>query len=205
MLSVIELSSCKVVAQIEVPSLAFIDVPRFGKDQIIVSSGREFRVYTIAGNKLQLAFRAKSPIFVVGFDINAKRDRIVALGHRGAFGAGKLQIHLFSIQKQDIRYLHQIRMRDELGRIDAPAAPRFSPDGRRVVVLNGGGMSDKGRLDDVLSIDMTMATPEVTEVVPGVADGLESLAFHPDGKMVVVACLGNLMNWNAAPVTLDWR
>ena len=112
---------------------------------------------------------------------------------------GALQIHLFAIRGQGIEHLHRIEMRKELGRIDAPAAPRFSPDGSRVLVLNGGGMSDKGHLDDVLSIDMTMPRPEVTEVVRGVADGLESLAFHPEGRMAVVTCLGNLMNWNAAP------
>jgi len=70
-----------------------------------------------------------------------------------------------------------------------PCRTRFSPDGKRVLIPNGGGGATKGRLDDVLSIDMTLDPPAVTEAIPQVADGIESLAFHPDGHMAVIACL----------------
>ena len=85
-LTVIDLTSFNVVDQVKLPSLAFMDVRHFGRDQIIVSCGREFRVYAIDGTKLKLRFTAKSPAFVVAYDINPQRDRIIALGYEAAFG-----------------------------------------------------------------------------------------------------------------------
>lgn len=57
---------------------------------------------------------------------------------------------------------------------------------------NGGAEGTKGRLDDVLSIDMTLDTPAVTEVIAQLADGIESLAFAPKSHMAVIACLEDL-------------
>jgi hypothetical protein len=37
----------------------------------------------------------------------------------------------------------------------------------------------------------------VTEIIPQVADGIESLAVHPQGHMAVIACLEDLP-WTAA-------
>jgi streptogramin lyase len=102
------------------------------------------------------------------------------------------------MEEDRIQFLHQIEIDPRLGKVDAPFAPRFSPDGRRAIVLNGGGFADKGRLDDVLSIDMTLERPAFTEVARQVADGLESVAFHPRGHMAVVTCLGNDLT-NAVP------
>jgi hypothetical protein len=39
---------------------------------------------------------------------------------------------------------------------------------------------------------MTLDPPMVTEVILQVADGIESLAFHPKGHMAVIACLEDL-------------
>ncbi|MBT4274696.1 MAG: WD40 repeat domain-containing protein [Verrucomicrobia bacterium] len=40
-------------------------------------------------------------------------------------------------------------------------------------------------------VDLTLNKPLVTHVIPQVNDGLESFAFHPNGKMAVVTCLEN--------------
>ena len=89
-----------------------------------------------------------------------------------------------------IEYLSEVKFAAGIASsFDAPFSPRFSPDGRRVLVPNGGGSGTKGTLDDVLSIDMTLHPPAVTELIPQVADGMESLAFHPNGHLAVVACL----------------
>jgi hypothetical protein len=76
-----------------------------------------------------------------------------------------------------------------VGEIDQPFAPRFSPDGARALVLNGLGLAAKPPLDAVLSIDMTAKPPRVTEAIPNVAQGLESVAFHPGGRFAVITCL----------------
>jgi len=85
-----------------------------------------------------------------------------------------------------------VKVRSGLSKFENPFAMRFSPDGKRVLAPNGGGAGSKGQLDDVLSIDMTLDLPEVTEVIPQVADGIESLAFHPSGRFAVISCLEEL-------------
>ncbi len=58
-------------------------------------------------------------------------------------------------------------------------------------MLNSFGASD-GRLDDALVVDL--AGNRISHRIPQVADGLESLAFHPSGKFAVISCL-NLLPW----------
>ena len=41
---------------------------------------------------------------------------------------------------------------------------------------------------------MTLKTPKITSVVKQVGDGLESFAFHPNGKMAVATCLEKTKN-----------
>ena len=42
---------------------------------------------------------------------------------------------------------------------------------------------------DILIADLTLKTPKITGVIKQVGDGLESFAFHPNGKMAVATCL----------------
>jgi WD40 repeat protein len=88
--------------------------------------------------------------------------------------------------------MQEVRVQSGLPSFRAPFSLRFSPDAKRVLLSNDGGTGTKGSLDDVLSIDMTMDPPMVTEVISQVADGIESLAFHPAGHMAVIACLEEL-------------
>ncbi|TWU39378.1 lactonase family protein [Novipirellula artificiosorum] len=170
---------------------------------VIVTCWREFCVYKIVGKELELARTNPTPFIQVGFDISPKGDRIIAtaLSHDYTENdCGKdvdVQVYLFSVDGDRIEFLHQVKMSPKLGSIDGPFAPRFSPDGKRVLFMNGAGVPNKGVLDAVLSIDMTLEQPAVTEAIPQVADGLESLAIHPDGDMAVVTCLGNTANYNA--------
>jgi WD40 repeat protein len=105
---------------------------------------------------------------------------------------------LFSLSSGKIAYLHEIGIQAGLSaKFSGAFSPRFSPDGKRVLVLNGAGWGGKGSLDDVLSIDMSAEPPQVTEVIPQVGDGLESLAFHPSGRFAVISCLENIAVVNA--------
>jgi DNA-binding beta-propeller fold protein YncE len=75
--------------------------------------------------------------------------------------------------------------------VDGPFSPRISPDGTQALVLNSFGASD-GKLDDALVVDLV--GNRISHRIPQVADGLESLAFHPSGEFAVISCL-NLMPW----------
>ncbi len=195
LLTVIDLDTLEVVDQVELPSLTFMAAAHPDGKSIVVGTGREFCIYEMVDNKATLCTRSESPVLAVSFDISPLGNRIIAAGPRNRLtsdsssAAPDMEVHVFSYEQQRIEHRGQVHMDPSLGKIDGPFAPRFSPDGRKVLVLNGFGGADKGRLDDVLSIDMTLEQPTVTELVEGVSDGLESVAFHPRGHLAVVACL----------------
>ena len=70
---------------------------------------------------------------------------------------------------------------------------RISLDGRMALICQRA--SDSG-LDfcDVQIADLTLEKPAITSVIKEVADGVESFAFHPNGKMAVVTGLGKFSN-----------
>ena len=65
---------------------------------------------------------------------------------------------------------------------------RITPDGKRAFICQRTVYSG---LDfaDILIADLTLKTPKITGVIKQVGDGLESFAFHPNGKMAVATCL----------------
>jgi hypothetical protein len=104
------------------------------------------------------------------------------------------QVHLFGLQGDAITYLHCVEAAEGMGVIEQGFSPRISPDGRSALVLHDFGVGGKGTLDDVLLVDLTLAKPEVTQRLPQVGDGLESLAFHPSGRFAVICCLNKGAN-----------
>jgi DNA-binding beta-propeller fold protein YncE len=205
-LSVVDLASPEltVLEQVSMPPHPWMARMHPDGEHVIVCCWREFHVFKISGRSVELVKVNKSHLIQVGFDISPKGDRLIAtaLSHDYTEETEDddidIQIYLFSVAGDRITFLHRVMVYPAVGRIDGPFSPRFSPDGQRVLILNGNGTSDKGILDALLSIDMSMAKPAVTEVIPQVADGLESIAIHPDGHMAVVTCLGNNVNSNAA-------
>jgi len=72
--------------------------------------------------------------------------------------------------------------------VEGPFSPRFAPDSKSALILNGWGDAN-GSMDDVLMVDME--ANRVVAAVPQVGDGLESLAYHPSGDFAVIACLNS--------------
>jgi DNA-binding beta-propeller fold protein YncE len=196
-LSVIDLSSpdLAVVQKVGIPSPSMVSVHPDGR-HMIVAYPAGFQVFEMQGGRLVLIKDNKVGLIPDSMDISRKGDRIVAtvLNAPNGYSIG---VHVFSYQDGVIEHEQEVRVPEGLPPFDRPFAMRFSPDGKRVLVPNGDGMGSKGRLDDVLSIDMTLDPPAVTEVIPQVADGIESLAFHPNGHIAVIACLEDLP-WLAA-------
>ena len=77
--------------------------------------------------------------------------------------------------------------------LDSGAILRITPDGKWGFICQRTIYNGKD-LCDVLIADLTMENPMVTKVIKQVGDGLESFAFHPNGKMAVVTCLAREKN-----------
>ncbi len=158
----------------------------------LVGCTKSIREFGIENGQAKLLRSHPTPVNIDSFALSPKGDWLITHGfHRSP--AGKIVtngIHAFKYSGDEIRYVGEIRVQPGArAKIDQPFAPRISPDGKRALTLNGWGIPGKGTLDAVLSIDLTLDKPMVTEVVPQVGDGLESLTFHPTGEMAVVACL----------------
>lgn len=197
LLSVIDLSlsDLAVVQKVNIPSPSMVLAHPDGR-HIIVAYPAGFKVFEMQGGRLVLAKDNQVGFIPDSMDISTKGDRIVAtvLNAPDGYSVG---VHVFSYQDGVIEHQHEVQVPKGFPPFNRPFAMRFSPDGKRVLVPNGDGMGTKGRLDDILSVDMTLDPPAVTEVIPQVADGIESLAFHPKGHMAVIACLEDLP-WLAA-------
>jgi hypothetical protein len=192
LVSVIDLSSPElaVVQKVEMPSPWMALTHPDGK-HVIVSYALGFQVFELRDGRLVLQRDNRLNVSPLSMDISPKGDRIVA-----ALVAPDLQsvtgVHVFSCRDGVIEPQCEVKVRRGLPGFGNPVSLRFSPDGKRVLSPNGFGQGSKERLDNVLSIDMTLDPPEVTEVIPQVADGIESLAFHPSGRFAVIACLEEL-------------
>lgn len=158
---------------------------------VVLSYANGFQVFELRDDGLVLQRDNRLNVSPLSMDLSPKGDRIVA-----ALLAPDLQsvtgVHVFSCRNGIIEHQHEVKVRRGLPGFDNPVSLRFSPDGKRVLAANGFGQGSKGRLDDVLIIDMTLSPPEVTEAIPQAADGIESLAVHPNGRFAVIACLEEL-------------
>ena len=70
---------------------------------------------------------------------------------------------------------------------------RITPDGKRGFICQKTIYSGLG-FSDVLIADLTLEQPRITAVIKQVGDGLESFAFHPNGKMAVATVLEKSKN-----------
>lgn len=159
-------------------------------ERVIVISDHRFHLFEMESDQPQLVSEsAPFPSYLTSFAIGPDGRSIVATAADELDFSTEVELHLFSLQDDTIAHAAKIEIDPEVGEIDQPFAPRFSPDGSRVLVLNGLGISGKPPLDAVLSIDMTLEVPRITESIPNVAQGLESVAFHPSGRFAVVTCI----------------
>ena len=67
--------------------------------------------------------------------------------------------------------------------MDSGVILRITPDGKRGFICQRCLYNGQD-LCDVLIADLTLEKPRITQVVKQVGDGLESFAFHPNGKVV---------------------
>ena len=215
LMSVIDLTSpdLTVVQKVEVPGPRMVLAHPDGR-HIIVPCATGFQVFEMRAATLVLVKDNKTDVVPDSIAISPQGDRIVARARRGgtlapdstaispqggrivakAHRSGTLGVHVFSYREGVISHVSEVKVRSGLLDFDNPFSGRFSPDGKRVLMPNGGGQGSTGKLGGILSIDMTLDPPIATEVIPQVCDGIESVAFHPKGKFAVVSCLEEDLN-----------
>lgn len=191
-ISVVDLNAFNlpVIATLPLPANAWQVMAHPDGERAIVISDHRFHLLAVESGKPQLVSQSERfPLFLTSFAISPDGRSIIATAAERLDYSTLVEIHLFVLEGNRIQHVAQIGIDSSVGKIDQPFAPRFSPDGSRALVLNGLGIAAKPPLDAVLSIDLTIETPAVTEAIANVAQGLESAAFHPDGKFAVVTCI----------------
>ena len=165
------------------------------KKHFIVGAFKNFYVFKIENGKLVEVSRSLHDKGGPCFWITPAGDRILAT--QGDWDAvDRPCCHsLLLLSPNAVTHLHEVKV---LEGIDTRLTPdsyilRVSLDGRMALVCQRS-MGDAGDLCDVLVVDLTKNPPVVNSVIKQVGDGVESFAFHPNGKMAVVTCLSKFNN-----------
>ena len=177
-----------VVSRVELDTPPRLALAHPDGQRVIVALSDHWRVFKIGeGGTLAEVARSASPGHVYSFDISSDGRTIIAAMANGPDVRTSEQgiFHFMMNEDSSIDLVREIGS-DKFA-IEGPFSPRISPDGKRALVLNSLGLSD-GELDDVLVLDLT-GDLRVSQSIRQVADGLESLAFHPSGEFAVVSCL----------------
>ena len=171
--------------------------------RVIAISDHQFHVFGMEDGHPKLVSESEPfDLFFTSFAISPDRTSIIATAAERLDYTTSVELHLFELSGNSIRHVGEIGVAPDIGKIDQPFAPRFSPDGTRALALNGLGLAGNPPLDAVLGIDMTATPPIVTDIIPDFAQGLESLAFHPSGKFAVVTCLDGPYTGHLAVIDL---
>ena len=101
----------------------------------------------------------------------------------------------FKIDGNKVNYICDLEIDPGLDTkyMDSGVILRITPDGKRGFICQRCVYNGQD-LCDVLIADLTLEKPRITQVIKQVGDGLESFAFHPNGKMAVVTCLEQTKN-----------
>jgi len=204
-ISVVDLTApdLAVIATFPLPNHAWQVMAHPDDERIIAISDHRFHIFRMESGQPELISESEPfGLNFTSFAISPDGKSILATAAERLEYSTPVDLHLFTLEGDTVRHQTRIGIDPELGEIDQPFAPRFSPDGTRALVLNGLGISAKPPLDALLSVDMTSNPPRVTEMIPDVAQGLESLAFHPSGQFAVVTCIDGPYTGHLAVVDL---
>lgn len=191
-LSVVDLDSpdLAVVATLPLPEHAWQVQALPDGDRAIAISNHQFHLIELESGRPRIVSQSEPfSLHMFSFAISPDGRSIIVTAAETLSLTTAVELHHFVLENDTIRHQARIGIDPAVGEIDQPFAPRVSPDGSRALVLNGLGLAAKPPLDAVLSIDMTTKPPRVTEALPNVAQGLESVAFHPSGRFAVITCL----------------
>jgi hypothetical protein len=194
----------RVVATLPLPDHAWQVASHPDGERLIAISDHHIHLIEVEAGRLKIVAQSDPfPGYFLSFAISPDGRSIIATAAKELPPvSAKVELHHFVLEGNTVRHALQIGVDPSVGEIDQPFAPRFSPDGSRALVLNGLGLAATPPLDAVLSIDMTLETPKVTEAILNVAQGLESAAFHPSGDFAVITCIDGPLIGHLAVVDL---
>ncbi len=162
------------------------------KQHFVVGASRFFYVFRIDEGKLVEVSRSPHHQGIPTFWINPAGDRIIATHGDTTYPA---TIHWYSLRPDRVEHLSEVKVLPGVDTqlLNTTAILRINTDGTKALVSQRA-IGGYGSLCDVLVVDLTLDPPAIGSVVKQVGDGVENFAFHPDGKMAVVACLAQFHN-----------
>ena len=194
MLSLIDLASpdLKVVDRVLLDDGPLHVLPHPDKKHFVVGAIENFYIFRIQNAKLIEISRNPQDKGLPCFWTNPKGDRIIATQ---GFLDGPATIHWYSLINNKVRHLSEVKINEGVDTelLDRTYILRTSLDGKLALVCQDSSLFSP-ELSDILIVDLTLDKPAITSVIKHVGPGVESFAFHPNGKMAVATCLGVYKN-----------
>ena len=195
MLSLIDLAS----PDLKVVDRALLDdgpihvLPHPDGKNFVVGAVNSFYVFRIRNGQLIQISRSPQEHGLPCFWITPKGDRIIAT--QGRLDNEPTSIHWYSLVNDQVRHLSEVKVK---AGVDTKITGgtyilRISLDGKLALVCQDSGLFG-AELCDIPIVDLTLEKPAITSVIKHVGPGVESFAFHPNGKMAVATCLAQFKN-----------
>ncbi len=195
MLSLIDLAS----PDLKVVDRALLDdgpihvLPHPDGKNFVVGAVNSFYVFRIRNGQLIQISRSPQEHGLPCFWITPKGDRIIAT--QGRLDNEPTSIHWYSLVNEQVRHLSEVKVK---AGVDTKITGgtyilRISLDGKLALVCQDSGLFG-AELCDIPIVDLTLEKPAITSVIKHVGPGVESFAFHPNGKMAVATCLAQFKN-----------
>jgi len=194
MLSLIDLASpdLKVVDRVLLDDGPVHVLPHPDGHRFVVGAIKSFYVFKIQNGKLVQISRSAQEHGLPCFWITPKGDRIIAT--QGHLDDNPGRIHWYAFADNKVRHLSEVKVKEGVD-TELTAASyilRVSLDGQMALVCQDSGLIPP--LCDIPIVDLTLPEPAITSVIKDAGPGIESFAFHPNGKMAVATCLAEHKN-----------
>ena len=162
--------------------------------RFFVLGHESFSTFTLKNGKLVKLAKSKIPFGQGCFWIHPNGKNILASRSKN-WKTKETIAEWFEIKGDKVIFKHQLEIDysvDSNYQIMGGIL-RITPDGKRGFISQR--TFDNGiNFADILIADLTLKKPKITGVIKQVGDGIESFAFHPNGKLAVATCLEKTKN-----------
>ena len=153
--------------------------------RFFVLGHESFSTFTLKNGKLIKLAKSKIPFGQGCFWIHPNGKNILASRSKN-WKTKETIAEWFEIKGDKVIFKHQLEIDSS---VDSNyeimgGILRITPDGKRGFISQR--TFDNGiNFADILIADLTLKKPKITDVIKQVGDGIESFAFHPNGKLAV--------------------
>ena len=162
--------------------------------RFFVLGHESFSTFTLKNGKLVKLAKSKIPFGQGCFWIHPNGKNILASRSKN-WKTKETIAEWFEIKEDKVIFKHQLEIDSS---VDSNyqimgGILRITPDVTRGFISQR--TFDNGiNFADILIADLTLKKPKITGVIKQVGDGIESFAFHPNGKLAVATCLEKTKN-----------